>query len=424
MLKICRALFIIIVQCYWLPATPAWAADYHLGLDFGSSYNSHANYLDGGSLGVLDQLHFTDDRSFLLMRADPYLSFNLQNGIGGYIQADANWENSDDEGTDEAVEIDLTNAYLSLSKAGVSANLGLQTINFGDGLIMADNVPAAVLDFKHGKGYMQLAWAQALDSSPILAATIGVHPGYFEHAALFGIWFRDQDDAFAKAIPLIYQLLLESRSEGDLYWTGISADLFVGKALFSAMGAYQWGEFKLYNDTTSLSRAVSAFLADLSVEGNLSDWCSLGAFVFVASGDDTPLRDDLNAFVSIMPFNPRAAIFFDPEFMAQDENAEKLSFNGGFFGGVIAPGLTLNLVSASGLALETTLATFYAHQALDDGSQWYGWEVDLGVSYNFARFYTLYAEAARFEHGNYYESLLKEKVDPAMRFSIGLRASF
>jgi len=237
-------------------------------------------------------------------------------------------------------------------------------------------------------------------------------------------WFKDQDDAFAKAIPRIYQVLLEPKSDGDLYWAGVSADLFVGKALFSAVGAYQWGEFRLYNDTASLRRAVSAFLADLSVEGNLSDWCSLGAFVFVAGGDDKPLRDDLNAFVSIMPFNPRAAIFFDPEFLGRDEDAEKLTFNGGFFSGVIAPGLTLNLVSASGLSLETTVATFFAHQALDDGSRWYGWEVDLGVSYDFARFYTLYFEAARFEHGDYYESLLNEKIDPATRFSIGLRASF
>jgi len=424
MLKICRSLFIIIVQCFWLPAMPACAADYHLGLDFGGSYNSHANYRNRDSLGLLDQPRFTDDRSFLLMSADPYLSFNLHNGISGYIQADADWENSDDERTDEAVEIDLTNANLSLTRAKVSAMLGLQTISFGNGLIMADDVPAAVLDFKHGKGYMQLALAQALDSSPMAAATIGFHPGDYEHAALFGIWFKDQDDAFAKTIPLIYQVLLEPRSEGDLYWAGISTDLFVGKVLFSAMGAYQWGEFRLYTNNASTRRAVSAFLADLSVEGNLSDWCSLGAFVFVTGGDDTPLRDDLNAFVSIMPFNPRAAIFFDPEFLGRNEDTEKLTFNGGFFGGVIAPGLTLNLVSASGLSLETTMATFYAHQALDDGSQWYGWEVDLGVSYDFARFYTLYAEAARFEHGDYYKSLLDEDIDPAMRFSIGLRASF
>ncbi len=70
------------------------------------------------------------------------------------------------------------------------------------------------------------------------------------------------------------------------------------------------------------------------------------------------------------------------------------------------------------------MATFYANQALDDGGQWYGWEIDLGLSYTFGRFYTLYAEAARFQHGDYYESLLKETVDPAVRLSVGLRASF
>lgn len=424
MIKSTRTLLLFLALCPLLPAAPADCSDYHLGMDTGGSYSSRINYLDRGNLGLVEPPHFSRDRSYTLMRAEPFLSFTLQEGVGGYIQADIDWENSNSEAVDEQVEVELANAYLSLSKGAGSADLGLQTVSLGNGLIMADDVPAAALSFKHGRGYLELTLARVLDSSPLLAAAIGVRPGYFEHAALFGIWFQDQDDAFARAIPLIYQVLLAPRSEGDLYWAGVSADLFVGKALLSAVGAYQWGRFRLYNDTASVHRDVSAFLADLSVQGNLSDWCSLGAFVFVAGGDDAPLRDDLKAFVSIMPFNPRAVIFFDPEFLDRDEDAEKLTFNGGFFGGVIAPGLTLNLVSASGLSLETTAAAFYAHQALDDGSRWYGWEVDLGLSFTFGRFYTVYAEAARFQHGDYYKSLLNEKSDPAMRFSMGLGASF
>lgn len=422
--EIHRLLLMLIAIWLWYAPIPASGADYHLGLDLSAGYNTQDNYLDRGDLDLLGQRHFSNDRSYILMRAEPYLSFNLQHGFGGFIQAAVDWENPREEGGEEAVETDLPNAYLTLSRTGVSIAAGLQTISFGNGLIMVDDVPAATVELKHGKGYLQCIGAQALDSSPMLAATIGFHPGYYENVALFGISFKDQDDAFAKASPLIYQLLLEPESQGDLYWAGVSAEIFVGRAQLSLVSAYEWGQFRLSNATSRLSRNISAFMADLSLEGNLSDWCSLGAFVYFASGDDTPLSGDLNAFVSILPFNPRADIFFDPQFLGRGTEDDKLTFNGGFFGGVIAPGLTLNLVSASGLTLETTLATFYAHQALDDGSQWYGWEIDLGVSYNFARLYTIFAEAARFEHGDYYESLLSEPVDPATRVSVGLRASF
>ena len=253
------------------------------------------------------------------------------------------------------------------------------------------------------------------------AATLGYRPGYFENLALFGIWFKDQDDAFAAAIPYIYQLLLEPRSEGDLYWAGASAEILVGKALFTAVGAYQWGDLKLYNDTAHANYSVSAYLADISLEGNLASWCSLGAFLFTAGGDDTPLNRDLNSFVAIMPYNPRAAIFFDPEFQGRDPEDRKLTFSGGLFGGVIAPGLTLHLESETGFSAETTVATFYAQQDLNDGSRWYGWEADLELSYTFFQNYTLFFEAARFTHGDYYASLLNDNVDPATRLSVGIR---
>ena len=424
MCKIIRSIFILIIFSPWLFPTPGHTAEYHLGMDVGVSINRHTAYLDRGELGLVDQLHFSEDRSSLLMRADPYCAFTLGEGIGGYLQADMNWENSDDETADESVEVELTNAYLQLSKGPVGADLGLQTLVMGNGRIMIDDVPAAALRISRGNRYMQLTLAQALGSSPLAAVSVGYRPGAFEDLALFGIWFKDQDDAFAKAIPLFYQVLLEPESDGDLYWTGISADLFAGKALLSATVAYQWGQFGIHNATARTTRQVSAFLADLSVEGNLTDWCSLGVFFYFASGDDAPLQDDLNAFVSIMPFNPRAAVFFDPEFLGRDEDDEKLTFGGGYYGGVMAPGLTLNLVSPTGLSLGATVATFFAHQALDDGSRWYGWEFDLDLSYPFGRFYTLYIEAARFQHGDYYESLLSEPVDAAVRLTAGLRASF
>jgi hypothetical protein len=423
MLLICRIFFLCCVLGSWIAVPIAYSWEYHLGLDMGSSWTRYDNYLDRGSLGLASQLHFSGDRSFSLMWADPYLSFTPRKGITGYIQADISWENSDVEVEEEGVEAELTHAYLSLSKGGVGADLGLQTVLFGNGLIMADEVPAAVFNLNHGKGYFQLTLAQALDSSPMAAATLGYRPGYFENLALFGIWFKDQDDAFANAIPYIYQLLFEPQSEGDLYWAGASAEILVGKALFTAVGAYQWGELELFNDLSRARYDVSAYMADFSLEGNLTPWCSLGAFLFVTGGDDAPRDRDLDAFVAIMPYNPRAAIFFDPEFLGRDPEDQMLTFNGGFFGGVIAPGLTLDLESDTGFSAEVSVATFYAMEDLDGGSRWYGWEADLELSYNFSKDYSLYLEAARFQHGDYYESLLNEEVDPATRLSVGLRMS-
>ncbi|MEJ2661028.1 MAG: hypothetical protein P8Z73_09945, partial [Desulfobacteraceae bacterium] len=112
---------------------------------------------------------------------------------------------------------------------------------------------------------------------------------------------------------------------------------------------------------------------------------------------------------------------FDPEFPGRDPEERRLSLNGGFFGGVIAPGLTLDLESEAGLSAEATVAAFYAQQGLNDGSRWYGWEADLELSYTFFQDYILFFEAARFTHGDYYESLLNENIDPATRLSVGVR---
>ena len=211
---------------------------------------------------------------------------------------------------------------------------------------------------------------------------------------------------------------------GSPHNEGTSVEIQLGKVLLSAVGAYQWGDFRLFNDTASASYDVSAYLADLSLSGNLSSWCSLEAFVFATGGDDAPLSRELNTFVAIAPYNPRAAIFFDPEFMGRDPDEQMLTFNGGFFGGVIAPGLALNLESSAGMSAEAAVATFYAPEDLQDGSRWYGWELDLELRYTFSQDYTLFLEAAQFRHGDYYESLLNEEVDPATRLSVGIRYQF
>ena len=79
MTKIRLTLLIILGLSPLLAAMPACPSDFHLGMDMGASYSSHANYLDRGTLGLTDQLHFSGDRSYLLLQAEPYFAFTLQN---------------------------------------------------------------------------------------------------------------------------------------------------------------------------------------------------------------------------------------------------------------------------------------------------------------------------------------------------------
>lgn len=405
-------------------ALPVWAVDYTIGIEIEGAYTDQKNFLNRDDWARLDYFHFSESTYHLQWRATPHISLALKEGIEAFFQTDILFVDTDETDVDEGLNTEPTNAFLNLSNKKVSANIGLQAILLGQGRIMADNVPAAIFEYQPSKYYIQMTLAQVLGGSPMVGAAIGYKPDIFEYLEFFALWFQDKDNAFAEALPLIYQIWLDPESEADVYWIGGSTDLFVGDALFSAVGAYQWGEISFSGNHFTSNTKLDSFMIDLALEGNISEWCSLGAFFFVAGGDDTPLRGDLNSFVAIMPYNPRAAIFFNPEFLDLQVDDERLTFNGGFYGGVLAPGLTLTLAPVADLSMEATLTTLYAQEPLSDGSEWYGWEFDLEFDYTLNDNYSLYLAAAQFTHGDYYKSLLEESTDPATLFTIGLRASF
>ncbi len=423
-----RSAMVLLIALLAFPVIPGFcepSSQVRLEIDISESYHVKENYLVRENLGQVHDIHFTRDRSYNLVNVHPSISFTANAHLEGYLGGDIFWENPVEDEEDNEIDGELTTAYLSMKGGNIRTDIGVQPVLFGNGYIMADDAPAALLYMDFGKGYAEIKGAMAFDISPLFGLTLGYRPGYFEKVEIFGAQFRDQDDAFAASLPLAWQVVSDFKSEGTLNYYGAAAKLFIGDALLSLTGAYQNGEYTITNETREVSVDVDAWFGDISLERNFSEWFSMGIFCFYASGE--PIGEtfdgELNSLVSIMPYNPRATIFFDPDFFDNDD-ADQLTFGGSFAGGVIAPGINITLISPWGLSAEASWIYFYADEELKDGSQWYGWEADINVSYTFREQYQVFVQAARFEHGDYFESLLDETVDPAMRFTAGLSATF
>jgi hypothetical protein len=394
------------------------AVDVDLAIDMSASYHIQDKFLQRDILG------FTQNRSYGFVDLHPSLIVGANENINGTLSVDVTWENPQDQGQEDEVDAQVASAYLSFTGSHIRCDIGIQPVVFANGFILSDNVLAAVIHGYQGNGYAELKAARVLDSSPMIGVTLGYRPDYFERLELFGILLSDRDDTLASSFPYTALDAFDLSSDGTLYYLGAAADLFVGDVLLTLVGAYQTGEFTvgfLNNRRTEVN--ANAYFGDISLEKNLSDSSTVGLFCHLASGDSTPFNRDFASFIYIVPDNPRAAIFFNPEFMDNDYT-DRFTFSGGFLGGSVAPGVSLTLLSEWGLSVEAALIYLYAQQALNDGSQWYGWEADLTVNYTFRKKYRLFVEAARFEHGDYFESFLNTQIDPAIRFAAGVHATF
>lgn len=432
MLKLVIAILVVFFCFFSFTASAEETSDVDYNIDIGAAYVVQDNFLRSGILRRLHDTHLTKNRSYGLIDILPSLSVRANEWVQGYFGVSVTWENPEDEWQDDPLESEVTSAYLSLKSNRIRADIGIQPVEFANGFILADNVLAAVINGSHGNGYAEVKAAHVLDGSPMAGVTLGYRPGYFERLELFGIWLNDREGILADSLPFTrldtrldtLQALIDLKSEGNIYYIGGAADLFVGDTMLTIVGAYQTGEYTIeYLANGRAEVSVNAYFGDIGLAKNLGDNFSVELFCHLASGDNTFRDRDLEAFFAATPYNPRAAIFFSPEFMDNDD-ADRFSFTGGGFGGAVAPGINLTLISEWGLTAEAALIYLYAHQSLEDGSQWYGWEADLSLSYAFAKKYRLYVEAARFEHGDYFESLLDEQIDPAVRFVAGIDASF
>ncbi len=399
---------------------PAMALEYRFGMGLADAFVSQANYLD------LLEGDFSRDRNYNLLTLSPNLSLSLQKDAFVYISGDFQWRyepNMDAQtaAQDDELDAELTNAYLSLKKAPLELILGVQLVQFGNSLITLDNVPALALNYTRSAWYLNLQAARVLDKSPMGGIALGYKPGPFERVGLFAAWFQDEENALAKALPDFFPIA--PNSEARLWWFGADAQLFLGKALLTLTAAYEQGEITLSHRRGSARQDVSAYLADVELQGNLSDRCDLGLFFFTASGDDNPRDHRIESFLSPTPYNARAMIFFDPEWLNHDTE-EAVLFGGATVNGVIAPGLTFSFVPSADGLLKATVASFYPQATAVTDGEWYGWEADLLLSWNLWRDVTGYLQAARFEYGDYFKNHQGAVPDPALLFAIGGRIAF
>jgi hypothetical protein len=398
----------------------------YLDLEIGETYTIQNNYFDR------EEGSFTRDESYNLLRVTPSLSWAPQQGLHLFGSVDFIWQSPvyDD---DETLVAKLTAAYLDLSSPAARLTVGGIPMQFGRGLIMADETLAAIVEFTHDQSYLEVKAARIQDSSPMASIGVGYRPSRFEYVQLFGVWFSDRDDIIADT-PLFPGR--DRSSSADLYWLGASAELFVGPALFSMVGAYQTGRFAVdvtyrsifppfQERTHSIEKDVSAYFVDLALEANVAQWSSVGAFCYVASGDEELGQDDFGAYTTIHAYNPRLAIFFDPNFIDTD-NSEQFTFGGVTRNGVVAPGITLTVQPVEQVTLEASAASLYAQESSTNGDRHYGYEIDVGVTLKVMKKHEIFLQAARFEHGNFFESRQGSgaSFDPAIQLVIGGRLAF
>ena len=419
---------LLVLFFFFFILTQTSAAEYQFGVEISENFITQTHLLDR------NENRFSYDETLNFLRVSPGLSFNSEDTVTGFLRADAIWEHyfKGDQtrgyisnNSDSDFDLELSDAFVGLKSNDFSAQLGFQPFEFGNGFIFSDNVPGATVQYENSRFYLDLAGMQVFDSSLMLGVTAGYRPGLFESFEAFAVWFEDEDDAFLETLlPVLSNYLTQAQVEsldqrkGHLYWFGISASKFLGNFYFNFTGAYELGEVEIGRQNGKFNQDISAYFFDAAVDTNLTDKISMGLFCFLASGDSQPQQGDFSVFLSPLPYNAHAFIFFDPNFMDRDIE-ESLIFGGVTPLGVISPGIHLTVAAAPDLLVKGSLAAFFAQDVPSDAERWYGWEMDLEIEYNYRKKYTFYVQAAWFEHGDFFKQLLDETPDPAFRLLVG-----
>ena len=418
-------------------------------------YAAHYQLESDMSETLVTQTHLLDryegcfcyDETMNFLSLSPGLSIDFENGVTGVFRGDAIWEHffkgdetrgyfvNGDEDDDSEFELALSEAYLDVKLDAVALQLGFQPVQFGNGFIFADNVPGAVVAFEKQNFSLELTGIQIFDASPMVGLAAGYKMGLFERIDVFAIWFDDQDDVFKETAAgilsdpntLIGPILTDAltRSKGNVSWFGVSGSKFIGNVYFNFTGAYEYGHGVVYHNSGKTDLDFSAFFFDVSLESNVTNRFSAGAFCFLASGDRQPFRDGMSFFFSPFAYNPRASLFFDANFLDRDDE-NTFVIGGTTLFGVISPGIKLSFELKEDFYIESKAVTFFAQDPPSHFGSWYGWEIDLGLEYAYNNKYLLFAEAARFEQGDVLKDYfgLSDQSKPALRFLVGGQYNF
>jgi len=407
-----------LLSIFFLPTATPYGAEYRAGFDISESYLSQSRYLDRY------ENRFSYDENNNLASVGAAVSVTMTEYTRGYFRGYLYWLHGFNDASTETDELDfyLVDAHLDIGSRSRFIRLGVQSLEWARGAIFSDDTIAAFIHLGKGPLYADVIGARVMDNSPMVGGAIGYRLGAFQQIETFLLYYEDRENALSRAYSQ-YTAVNDLTNEGYLSWIGLSAEFFIGNLYLTAVGAYQYGHMEFSQVRRQFGRNVSAYMFDLGMETNLTNRFSVGIFCFAASGDEQPFQDDLSTFVSPLPFNRRAVIFFDPYFMDIDPT-DTLVFGGTTVKGVIAPGLTFTFEPVTDLFVAGKAASFYSQFKADAHGSWYGWEMDLDISYRINSNILLFIEAARFEHGDFWDAQLQESPQETIRLFLGGRFSF
>ena len=410
----CIAVFLIIFS------TCPHAFEYHYGAEVFEGLFVENNYVD-----VTEGTPEYDD-TYNILGIYPYLSAELGKNISVHTYGELEWFYSwDSDNYDDNNDIDgeVTGAYLDYSPSGYSFDIGLQPFLFGNGKVFYNDEPGLAVKLNCSpRFYINGEAYRVFDRSSMATITLGYIPGFLETVEIIGAWFNDRDDGLADLYAPLFSAE-DIESSGNLFWIGGQADFFIRDMFVSCLLLHQDGSIEIDNGLTTLKQDVNAWLIDLDINYNLTQQVSMGAFLFAASGDHHPGEQDLNTFVSPMPFNDRTIIFFNGGFERYDIE-EAILPAGVTWDGVIAPGLSIEYLPFSAMDVKLAAALLYPEGGLFDQDTWYGWEIDTRLAYALFEDCELFFEAGIFAHGNYFKQTYGYQPDPVTRAVAGIDVTF
>ena len=391
----------------------ATAFEYHLGGGLFDTFHVNRNFLDP------DTLRFNRDESYMVTSGLADLSVSGNGRISGYLSGSADWIHDFEPDDSDDVDVRLVNAYLRYAGEKISADLGKERFVFGRGLILDDDKTGLSFAWSPLKSkYLELKAARADESSPLVSVTAGDRPGFLEKIELFGAYMHDGDNGFADLVNRRDPLNDPFSGDGDIGWAGVAADLFISSLYVSGIAMWETGRMTLDRGPLETSIDLSAWLFDAQASYNLSPALSSGIFLFAASGDSSAQNGKFRGFISPLPYNPRADIFFSGGLDGSDIS-EGFSLAGALPPGVIAPGVELTFQPNSNWMAKLSSAAFLPEAETARAGNWYGWETDLSVTRTWGETAEIFIILGAFEPGD-----LLESVDTIMSGRIGLSLFF
>jgi len=395
--------------------------EYRTGWAFFDAFFKENNYLKTASDNASDPL-MTDD-TYAILGAYPYVELDFNAHFSVYFQPGFEWTHSWDAEDSEDWDSDVISAVMSYASPTFSADMGIQSFRPGKGLISYNDEPGVSLQLNGSdRIYIKGDVFQVLETSPMAMLTLGYRPGFLETVEVFGAGFHDADDGMADLFTPFFDGA-DVKTSGNLFWVGAMADIFINKTFVSGMWIQQFGTVDMDGSSVSDEMEVSAFLMDVEISYRVLTEVSASAFLFIARGDSRPVDDRLTAFASPMPFNDRTAIFFNGGFARYDVE-EKVALGGVIWDGVIAPGIGIDYQPYPEIVTKLTAALLFPENNSISRDDWYGWETDARVTYEFYPNQKVFLEAGVLVHGNYWKERVGYRPDPSARLAAGLDLFF